>query len=350
VRVPQEELIHLCVVSASNSLPQLLEKASESFSDSFHLAAQKTTEEISWFTLSRRFGRRQQHFVEGSFCVLKSDYEGVWLLVTIASNDFWKDGLKRLIETLYPRLVRPFFTQRELQRFATNIEDEFAPLETRIVRTNSKGRIRTPLARRSFTSALSWTDTDLRTAFARANEDGSWFRSIALEFLKTNRDAVATVGPKATISKYGYVSCTGRAAAFITSIIVPMCKSAYDRRSFLSKRDKRATEILEAKPLKIKYEFDIFSSAEQIRKLLNALKHLDHANCSVLHANPYLHVALVDNYDYSAVDVWVLDRREILLIPQIKTSEASLKRTINYIFETFREGSLVEAGIEAEAE
>jgi hypothetical protein len=42
----------------------------------------------------------------------------------------------------------------------------------------------------------------------------------------------------------------------------------------------------------------------------------------------------------SAADLWVLKNDEILLVPQIKASEAALKKVVNYIFEEWREGSV----------
>jgi hypothetical protein len=36
----------------------------------------------------------------------------------------------------------------------------------------------------------------------------------------------------------------------------------------------------------------------------------------------------------------VLKNDEILLVPQIKASEAALKKVVNYIFEEWREGSV----------
>jgi hypothetical protein len=165
-----------------------------------------------------------------------------------------------------------------------------------------------------------------------------------LELVAKSKARRATgIGIQATISKYGYVSCNGEAKAFVDHVIAPMAQLASDRIRFLSSRDKRSSKNSVPRPLKIKYPIEIFSSPEQIRRLLDVMKHYDHANCSVFHSNPYLHVGIVDNFDLSSIDLWVLDKYEILIIPQIRTTDSSLKRTINHIFENFREGEIAEA-------
>jgi len=41
-----------------------------------------------------------------------------------------------------------------------------------------------------------------------------------------------------------------------------------------------------------------------------------------------LHVSVVDNKDYSTVEVWVLSPKQILIVPQVRTSENALKRIV----------------------
>jgi len=53
----------------------------------------------------------------------------------------------------------------------------------------------------------------------------------------------------------------------------------------------------------VQYDSEVFSNVQQIGKLLEALKRFKHGSCSVLHGNPYLHVSMLDNYDYSAAEV-----------------------------------------------
>jgi len=75
---------------------------------------------------------------------------------------------------------------------------------------------------------------------------------------------------------------------------------------------------------------------------VEALGRFPHGTCTILHANPYVHLSVVDNLDYSSADVWVVAQNQILIVPQLKASAAGLKRIVNHIFEHFREGKLSE--------
>ena len=75
---------------------------------------------------------------------------------------------------------------------------------------------------------------------------------------------------------------------------------------------------------------------------MDALGRFGHGTCTVLHGNPYVHLSIVDNLDYSSADVWVVSQNQILIVPQLTASAAGLKRIVNHIFEHFREGQLSE--------
>ena len=99
-----------------------------------------------------------------------------------------------------------------------------------------------------------------------------------------------------------------------------MIDIGHERLVFFSNRDRRATDFQGPRPIKIQYDTEVFSSVDHTKKLLQVMKRFKHGTCSVLHANPYLHVSMVDNYDNSSADVWVLAKNEVLIVPQIKTS------------------------------
>jgi hypothetical protein len=73
---------------------------------------------------------------------------------------------------------------------------------------------------------------------------------------------------------------------------------------------------------------------------VEAMQKLKHGTCTVLHSNPYVHLSLVDNIDFSSADVWILSQNQILIVPQLRASEAALKRIVNHVFEQFREGRI----------
>jgi hypothetical protein len=116
-----------------------------------------------------------------------------------------------------------------------------------------------------------------------------------------------------------------------------------DRVRFFSNRERSPQATDGLRPLEISYDRPVLTSSPELKRLLDVLRKYPHGTCTVLHANPYLHVTLVDDLDLSAADVWVLSERGILLIPQLRTSYGALKRLVNHIFENFGEGHIGEA-------
>jgi len=66
------------------------------------------------------------------------------------------------------------------------------------------------------------------------------------------------------------------------------------------------------------------------------------SSVSVLHGNPYIRLSVVDYIDGSNIDVWVLNTKQIFIVPQMKASVPSIKRIINHIFDTFAEGKIID--------
>lgn len=348
LRTSGDDLIHLGVIASQVSPVEILRtRVSRGFGDITLEALEPAGSGVAFFKLDRVYGKKYRHTLSNIFTLTPSPSENIWYFASVAPTIFWRDGLRKLFERLYPTVVRPFFTQKELQQFTSRVEEYFLPLESRVIRTNAKGRLGNVSARKKYISALSWTDSDVPSAFGRAQEDNFWFKSLTLELIARSKGRrIRGNGIQATISKYGYVSCTGEPNVFVDQVLGPMAQSAAERIKFLSSRDKRSSKDSIPRPIAIRYSGELFASKDQLHRLLEVMKRYDHANCSVFHANPYLHLGIVDNFDLSSIDLWVLDKYEILIVPQIRTTDASLKRTINYIFENFREGEIAEAETE----
>ena len=60
------------------------------------------------------------------------------------------------------------------------------------------------------------------------------------------------------------------------------------------------------------------------------------------HGNPYIHMSVADYTDGSSYDLWVVNPKRIVIVPQIRATEGSLSRLTNHIFEQFKEGEIIE--------
>jgi hypothetical protein len=338
-----QQILQLCVVVSKTSIADVFAKILHSGRGNFTLHESELApgpSDVSQFRIRRKLGRKFPRSLEGEFLIAPTGYKDTHLLVWIEPARFWHDVIAPFVGSLYPTLVRPFYTQPEMHSFLKNVQNEGRSV--RILRLNSRERLRLPGSRKRYASDLRWTDSDIDSAFSSARQENVWFKSIAFELVREVKERLVSEDIKATISKNAYFSCTRSFSQFFRSIVEPMVRIGHERLVFFGNRDRRATSFAGPRPVKIRYDSDIFNTAEQTKKLLEAMKRFKHGTCSVLHANPYLHVSVVDNYDNSSADVWVLAKSEILIVPQIKTSDAALERVVNHIFEHFREGTIAE--------
>lgn len=347
VALEPREAIQACVVASKTPILRLLRELEIKLVSSERIRLTDLDDPldspaVSAFSLQRHFGPSLRKSVKGDFLVIPTSRENISVLLFVEPIAFWNEGLSRLLDSVYPRLIKPFFTQTEMYEFVRNVQHAIPARRVRVLRISALERLRSGEGRKKFASSLRWTDSDVDTAFREAKAANSRFRSVLFELANKVEEQLVSENTSATISKYGYFNCTARFSLFLKAVIEPMIESAYSRLKFLENRSRRANTDFTPKPIKIEYDSEVFSSPAQVRKLLDVLKRFKHGSCSVLHANPYLHVSMMDNYDFSSAEVWVLSRSEVLIVPQIRTSDASLKRIIGHIYEQFREGRLAE--------
>jgi hypothetical protein len=337
LHLDKNELIQVVAVGSNGSLPELL-LSNFAPSGLTHLG---TNGNLSLFEYHRRFGRQDEKRITVQFAVARPMPEPIYILLFVAQPQCWRNGILPLTESLYPRAARPFLTQSELHEVMKNLQRLTQPRGLRILEFSSKMRL-TATARKRFQSVREWTDADLDSVFRDARERNVWFRSVSFDIVADRDGYVVSTGIQAKLSKYGYFSCTGGFELFEKSVLRRLIQIGAERLKFFSNRDRLGTAHHALKPLRIEYEMDVFKSAEQSRRLVEAMQRLKHGTCTILHANPYIHLSIVDNIDFSSADLWVLSQRQIILIPQLKASEVALKRIVNHIFEHFREGTISE--------
>ncbi len=337
LHLEKNELIQLVAVGSNENLPELL-LSKYAAPGVKHLG---TTGTLSLFEYHRHFGRHEEKRIAVQFVVARPMPEPIYVLLFVAQPRYWRHGILPLIESLYPKAARPFLTQNELHELMNHLQSAIHPKRLRVLESSSKMRL-VPTARKRFQSVREWTDAPLDTVFRDARERNVWFRSVLFDIATSQDEQLISTGIQAKLSKYGYFSCNGGFELFEKALIRKLVQIGAERLKFFSNRDRYSTPDRILKPLQISYETEIFKSKEQAKRLVEAMQRFKHGTCTILHANPYIHLSVVDNVDFSAADVWVLSQNQILLVPQLKASEMALKRIVNHIFEHFREGRISE--------
>jgi|SRR5208282_3482834 len=292
-----KQQVQVCVIASKRPILQVLRDIEGLASERITLKEiepEENSASIAAFSLKRRYGLKERKSVSGDFLVLSSVQGNMSLIVCIEPLGFWNEGLSRLLDSAYPRLVRPFFTQTEMHQLVRNIQVALPTHRVRVLRTSSRERLRAGDARKKYASQVKWTDSDADTVFREATATTTWFRSIFFELVFLKDGKLLSDRTFGTVSKYGYLSCTSRFNLFYKAVIEPMMEYGENRLTFLQGRTRNETTNFVPKPVKIEYDSEVFSNVQQIAKLLEALKRFKHGSCSVLHGNPYLHVSMLD--------------------------------------------------------
>ena len=85
---------------------------------------------------------------------------------------------------------------------------------------------------------------------------------------------------------------------------------------------------------------EAFNWVYQNNGWFQSLRRLNKVSISVLHGNPYIHLSVIDYFDGSTFDLWVLNSRQLFIVPQMRGSVFSIKRLINHIFDSYTEGDI----------
>ncbi len=336
VSVQKGEAFHVAVVGSRDDLIEVLSSPQDA---PFGVSRIRLSDQIGMFTYSRASGHEQQCRVSGEFAVARTVSNHVFLFCFLSEASFWRDGVRRLVDYMYPKASFPFLTQSEMLHLLKDIDDGKQDASLRILESSSKRRLGSG-ARKRFRSEREWTDSPYQQVFAEARERNEWFRSVRFDFVSETGDrGTKSLGTKAILSKYGYFSCSSDFPFFSRNLLPSLISMASKRLEFFSDRDRRSTPSKSPRTLEVTYDQDLFAEGK-IQILVQTLRKFPNGRCTILHGNPYLHASIVDNRDFSSVDLWVLSANRILIVPQVRTSEPALKRLVNHIFENFREGAL----------
>jgi len=153
-----------------------------------------------------------------------------------------------------------------------------------------------------------------------------------------NQDLFFSYGDNYRITRDGFFKCNRDFSHMFKTIIEEISKKASFNFELYDNRNRNKEERYEPKPLQIIFDFDIFRNKSENKRLINVLDKIPYSSCSIYHGNPYFQASYVDYRDGSSYDIWVLADEKITIVPQMRSSPASLNRLCEAIFIGFREG------------
>lgn len=259
------------------------------------------------------------------------DYANVYIVFTFEESDFLNRNLRPFIRSFYPEIIFTFIKSKNLKDLTEQFKLRNEISEIKIKRAS---HILRKEVGGSF-PAVTWPNKPLDEAFNWAIENNGWFKSLKFEAIRHNKLITSIF-----IDRQGTVRINRNFEMVYNSFIQPICKSIDSNYKQFRNRDRRSNEDLDAKPLVVEYDTEIFKNVDENNIFINAISRLENASVSTLHGNPYIHLSIIDYLDGSSFDLWVLNSKEIILVPQMRGTIASIKRILNHIFDTFAEGDI----------
>lgn len=272
----------------------------------------------------------------GRFFVLQHpEYPKVFIALTLESSVFFEKGLLPFLSGLYPKLLLTFIAHKRLRKLIDDFKAQGSYEKITITRASQRLRCQGGTDSEHIMPLVSWPKMTLGEAFDWVRQNNGWFQSIEFEVGEAER-TLATI----SITRQGIVKANALLQRAYEMFTLPVCKTIHENITLFSRRARLARPDLSTSPLSIEFESDVFSEVEENHRLIQAMRNMKTASVSVLHGNPYVHLSVLDYFDGSAFDLWVLDYRRIIIVPQLKATVSAIKRLINHIFDDYAEGRL----------
>lgn len=276
-------------------------------------------------------GRRRTQR-DGRFWVFPDpDGSGIYYLLTLESADYFKRIVLPLLRAAYPRIVLAVIPQQQLRRLLDDFGAQCSPFRLTVTRAAIRAR-----QGKLTIKMQTWPPhQDLQDAYDLANANNGWFNSLSFDLRRPNSTVPLA---QVRVTRQGLV----RTSALFKRVFDGFCRPAAGllrkELSFLGDRSRTSSPDLSARPLAVRFKECPFESESGKKDFIAAVKGLRTASVSVMHGNPYVHLSIIDYYDGSVFDVWVVNERETLVVPQLRATAAGLDRLLSHIYDTFAEG------------
>ena len=264
-------------------------------------------------------------------------YPNIFVAITLEGSSFIRRGLLPFLRSQFPHVVVGFLPQARLNRLLGEFRTTYAFSELIITRATQRLRLPEEGTHRRVMPVMSWPDMALDEAIDWLVAHNGWFQSVQFEAKRDGRTMT-----QVSVTREGVVKCDYLFEQVWKVFVLSLCKMHHANFNLFSNRGRRDNPELAARPLAITFEEERFEDVEENKKFIQAMRSMRTASISVLHGNPYIHLGVIDYMDGSAFDLWVLDSRELIIVPQMHGSVGSIKRLVNHVFDTFAEGEVAD--------
>ena len=295
---------------------------------SVHTADVNQAGNVFSLRLSRQWGRAHRHESSGQVLCVRSMHPAVYHLISDFEGDFWRNVVRYALTRTYPQLSQPSLSTNEIRDLLERVARRFgaSPAGLRVTQLGYSSRIPDPNARRARDMERTWTDLSIEGAFRQAEEEDAVVTRAEFEVL-------AERGPtcRGYVSYDGEVRFWGGCTVLHEEILEPIASAASATYRKMDGRERVQAHGYASRPFFIEFAADLLAKTDERKRLLAALGRMANTSQSVIHANPYLHVSILDYIEGTSCDLYVLSGNRISIVPQTQTSATSLTRLYTHI-------------------
>jgi len=301
----------------------------------------KSGQGVTQYSLTMGWSGRERHSepVEGNFFIFQHiDLPNIFILLSIEPQEFINRALLPFVMRRFPRIYLTILRQVQLRTLLSQFRKDCGLSELTVQRASLRSRFTKQEDRReAIIPSLSWPRLGLEGAFELAREQNGWFRKLTFK-----AQAGGNVLARVTITRNGVVRTSRMFRKVFNYLLTPICQMVYESHELFKNRGRRGNTDLKVRPLTIDFHSDILSEKEERLRLVEALRMMPKASVSCVHNNPYLQVSVIDYFDGSTFDLWVVNPTELVIVPQMKGTVPSIRRLVGHIFDNYAEGQVEE--------
>jgi len=295
--------------------------------------------------MEKTIGRKPRRKVHGKVLFLKDHETKALVAVTHEAQEFREKVLRPFVFGLRPPLSRTQFNTHDLQSLLESLNSNPNVISVNAEKVAAKRKL-ADVKKPTTESLIRWTDIPISVAFEELEEKEAWLHAITVEVKyrvpnpkKADKDTVLT--GRIGIKRSGETWISGQPLIFLfNSVFVPVLFHLRKKFDQLRNRERVKEDGYRLHPLCIEFDTEVFSQRESIEQLMRVLDLLKNTSFSVYHSNPSFHASLLDYYDNSSYEIFVLSNRRITIVPQMKATEGSLTRILEQVMRHFGEGSI----------
>ena len=268
-----------------------------------------------------------------SFYIILSEKDRFILAIGYLSSKDLK-RIEAFLESFFPEISNTFLTQNEIKQMIYNLIEKYYSVEYKMI-TYSKKAIDGKIPRK----AVDYILGDLKTKILELENEHKSIYTIELFIFEIEENNIFHFRYNRMNKIIWY---KGKADEFI-NILNIIYNKIIEKFDYLDKRERKDTSNNDTKPFILKFNESIFSTKEKISFFIESFKNFPKCTYAVMHSgNPYLHLMMRDIKDNSSYTLKTISHKDLMICPQIISSNSSLIRILDFISNNIFEYEIVD--------